>query len=86
MGAAAKPNCYCRFEKIALRYYQTQFAGSISILRTVYRRGTMLAAVTFFVHQPALQPFNSDSTLGSSANFASAVSMVKYSNPQEGPR
>jgi len=39
-----------------------------------------------FADHPVVQPFNSASIFGSSANFASAVALVKYSNPQEGPR
>src|ERR1700733_8030202 len=37
-------------------------------------------------NRPALQPFNSVSIFGSKENFARAASLLKYSNPHEGPR
>ena len=52
----------------------------------VPQRNTLPLRAISFADRPLLQPFNSASIFGSNANFASAVALVKYSNPQEGPR
>jgi hypothetical protein len=67
------------FESGCVQSYH--FGNTVSL-----RHKSLPPALVPGLHHPALQPFNSASILGSKENFASAASLLKYSNPHEGPR
>jgi hypothetical protein len=50
------------------------------------RHNSLPPAAVPDLHRSVLQPFNSANILGSNEIFASAASLLKYSNPQEGPK